>query len=265
MKTYSEAAEYLGRKTERPIPRSERGMKSVNRIVRRDGSTIVLHMHRTDVVRWRADGTTVLDSGGWKTPTTKQRIQDFAAVRIVQEKGEWYVCADGERVGVFADGMVVRADGTYSGAGPIDGGKEREGKKLRRAVRRYCEGFFDAMARGEVHAPYAGDCFFCAMKTEEGKTLGEVTKDKEHLLSHVEEQYFVGSLLESALARFKVCPITRDYVSACWIAQTDGHAQQSEAREMLRHEWTRSIARRDVVKSMYRYVCAELGFAGSDD
>jgi hypothetical protein len=256
MKTYREASVYLGGKIERPIPRSERGMKSVNRIVRRDEKTIALHMHATDVVTWKDDGTTVLDSGGWKTPTTKERIQDFAAVRIVQARGEWYICADGEHVGVFADGMCIMADGTYFGMIALDDGKKaREGKKLRARVRGYCEGFFDAMAKGEVHRPYAGDCLYCAWITLGG--------DKEHLLSHIEESYFVGSLLENAIKRFKVCPLARDYVSACWIAQTEGHAQREEARGVIAHEYMRGIARRDVVKSMYRFMCAELGFAGA--
>jgi hypothetical protein len=55
-----------------------------------DGSFGIM-FHRTEIVRIFEDGSFEIDNGGYTTPTTKQRIEEFSSVRIEQKKYVWYV------------------------------------------------------------------------------------------------------------------------------------------------------------------------------
>ena len=78
---------------------------------------IALKYHATNVVTAHRDGSITLDSGGWRTATTKARMTD--AIRtgggafggVYSNKGEWilYRC-DGVNV-PYADGITIAADG----------------------------------------------------------------------------------------------------------------------------------------------------------
>ena len=46
--------------------------------------------------------------------------------------------------------------------------------------------------------PGSGDCFYCQMKTQDGKTLGDASST-DHLTSHMEEGYVVPSLAYNAM------------------------------------------------------------------
>ena len=75
-----------------------------------DGN-IHIRYQDTDVVIFKADGTIVLNSGGWRTATTKSRIN--AAINaygwyLYQEKGEWYIQnKNSDARYTFTDGMEV--------------------------------------------------------------------------------------------------------------------------------------------------------------
>lgn len=49
-----------------------------------------LRLHDTDVLRIHPDGWEI-NSGGWRTVTTKQRLNDFGPVGISQRDFTWYV------------------------------------------------------------------------------------------------------------------------------------------------------------------------------
>lgn len=71
------------------------------------GDDYAIRLHATDVVTIHADGTYTLNTGGWRTRTTKERINEYAPVRAYQLRGKWYIGA-----GVpFYDGMRVDAHG----------------------------------------------------------------------------------------------------------------------------------------------------------
>ena len=54
--------------------------------------TRVIRLYRTDIIKFCPDGTIVLDSGGYKTKTTKNRIEEFVqGLWILQENYVWYV------------------------------------------------------------------------------------------------------------------------------------------------------------------------------
>ena len=58
--------------------------------IRPDGCE-VWRLHHTDIVTKRPDGLYVLNSGGWRTSTTKDRINAYAPVRLYQHKHEWFL------------------------------------------------------------------------------------------------------------------------------------------------------------------------------
>lgn len=76
---------------------------------------------------------------------------------------------------------------------------------------KFAKRFVDALYRGKVGLPGNGDCWYCLMHDiKTGKPVG----GKEHIESHIEENYFVPSLLVYAL-------------------QSAGTVVQSEARFLM--------------------------------
>jgi hypothetical protein len=76
-----------------------------------DGSVSV-ELHSTKVVVLYPNGLVKLQTGGWMTSTTKDRMNKYSPVRVTQRKGEWYVnvpCANGCRNDFpFMENMVVQ-------------------------------------------------------------------------------------------------------------------------------------------------------------
>lgn len=97
-----------------------RGKKVANntRLVEVDGNKIGVRLHSTNVVVFCRDGCVVLNSGGWRTVTTKARINSYAPCQVYQRQGQWRVVFQGT-VHRFRDGMRLQADGKVSYGLPI--------------------------------------------------------------------------------------------------------------------------------------------------
>jgi len=188
MKTYQQLNEQL---TGRNAQRRKLGN---NTYAERRGENIAIRLHATDVVTLKPDGTVIANSGGWKTHTTKDRLNEYLPVRIWQKSGRWFTGQNGHTV-EFQDGLTIAPDGTITGAKPES--QAGEEKALQKRIATYCKELGAALP---LPRPSAGDCFYCAMReVQSGKPLGEVTKDCGHLESHIEEKYFVPSLAWNAL------------------------------------------------------------------
>ena len=155
--------------------------------------TISIKLHGTYIVTFHAGGRIVLNSGGWKTVTTKARLNEFTPFGISQRNGIWYVSRQGdwENTVIFQDNMSFH-NGRFHGF-LKDDNKEQ---KLRKQIRDFSK---LVVAKLPLPMPNGGDCWFCSMKTQEGKSLGDATKDKNHILSHIKEGYIVPSLVWNAL------------------------------------------------------------------
>lgn len=72
---------------------------------------IALRYHATDVITARHDGTVTLDSGGWRTATTKKRINAYlpADWSLYQSDFAWFLRHLDGRVQPFADGVIITA------------------------------------------------------------------------------------------------------------------------------------------------------------
>lgn len=188
--TYEIANERLGKRDRRKIANN-------TYLERRDDSTIALRLHATDVVTFRP-GTITLDSGGWRTVTTKNRIN--YALPVWSKAGTWYVGSDYDRSAahVYADGVTFTEAGELLGDEPID--PSAGNAALKREIGAFAKLCADTLAAG-MPAPSGGDCWFCAMRTESGATLGDVSGgDHDHLREHIAEGYVVPSLLLNAVA-----------------------------------------------------------------
>jgi hypothetical protein len=168
-----------------------------NTYAERRGDDIAIRLHSTDVVTWHPDGSCTLDSGGWATVTTKDRINTWSPVDVWLKKGRWMVTnrnRGDEYPGTvpFFDGMTIGADGSLPVTDTTD--EDRRNAETHKAVNRYVKGLTDQVIRGLVeHGKtdgIGGDCWFCLM---------QLPGDTDHLESHLEESYYMVSLCLRAL------------------------------------------------------------------
>jgi hypothetical protein len=67
-----------------------------------DGSVGIM-LHSTYVVKIHPDNSATLNTGGWHSSTTKDRMNKYSPVRVYQRKGQWYL----ENGDEYEDGMIV--------------------------------------------------------------------------------------------------------------------------------------------------------------
>ncbi len=206
----------------------------------KDAASFAIRLHATDVVTMAPDGSFTLNSGGWRTVTTKERINAFSPVNVGSDRGQWYVYprrGDWSYRFPFADGMTIAADGSVTGG--VDESAIR--RAILNSIRAYVDGFVaSVVAAGGLTPPSGGDCWGCAMRTKkEGCHPGKAPwgQDKAtkpgadhfmgvgHIFSHFEEKYYVPSLLWDALQR-------RGNPSFCW-AMMDADVRNGRT-DMLR-------------------------------
>ena len=102
---FNQAETFLSKKATRTV----KG-KRATQVVRLSADEIALYYHATPVVTWKRNGDVVLRTNGFRTLTTKRRINDAAPCQVWQHKFEWFVGQSSQvPVRAFEEGMVVRA------------------------------------------------------------------------------------------------------------------------------------------------------------
>lgn len=177
-----------------------------NTVLRQCGSSAIAYrLHDTDIVTLHEDGRVTLDSGGWRTMITKERINRFApAARVFSKKAHWMVEVGGVTVPFF-DGITYDpASGQVDPDPALDhaASEMKRIDRVKREVRAYLRDLSGDTLRevaGQVLAgDTAGDCFYCLMRTEDGQSLGDAHGIHDHLELHVEERYYVPSMIINA-------------------------------------------------------------------
>jgi hypothetical protein len=78
------------------------------------GDYVSILLHQTAVIRFYPDGRIVLNTGGWQTVTTKDRLNRCLPypwhVASDARKGGWGLYENSERVAHYSDGMELRPD-----------------------------------------------------------------------------------------------------------------------------------------------------------
>lgn len=159
----------------------------------------VIRLHHTDIVTFKPSGAVILNSGGWQTVTTKDRLNRFAPVQVYSIRGIWHVSHNGNTV-PFADGLEILPSGRIKGAG-----NSGQSIKLQKEISK----FVKLITKDNLPQPDNGDCWFCLMfDREQGGDdtyHGYQTHQQhssgspDHLREHLSEGYLTGSLLVNAM------------------------------------------------------------------
>lgn len=215
-----------------------------------DDGSYAIRLHKTQIIKLYP-GKTVLNSGGYRTVTTKARLNEFTMFDVIQNKGIWYVRKNwmDDAVVVFADGITYE-NGEWTGQGE-NPDKMRE---LRKQAKQYAKDYTKALFAGDVPKPNAGDCFYCSMivqppSIDAGRSLGEVAGGGDHIVSHIEEKYYVPSLLVNAIRVFPVSIAAKDCIARLWDGETPW-------------EFFADAGRRQIESAIRRHCFRLLGTAG---
>jgi len=161
----------------------------------KDGSKAI-RLYNTNIITYHKNGSFILNSGGWRTPKTKDRINKYAPVNIWQKNSIWYINGNYniKDAILFFDGIRFRADGSL-----ISKPKKDITAKVNR-VKKQIKNFVNLIDNmNKLPLPSNGDCWYCLMQTENKISLGDKIKDNSHLKQHIKEKYIHGSLLVNAL------------------------------------------------------------------
>ena len=161
-----------------------------------DGENVAIKLHDTNIVTFAPDDTITLNSGTWRTPTTKDRINTALGdqgMQITANKGLWYIGGS-----IFYDGITIKDGIVLNPQVPQD--MELYKKQVDKLVKAYINGFVDHIVKNGLEEPSGGDCWPCHLKAEDGRpdAMGV-----DHYLSHFAEQYYVPSLFFNALLEKK--------------------------------------------------------------
>lgn len=79
--------------------------------VRTENGATIIRYHNTDIVSFTSD-TVTLNSGGWRTATTKRRMNEVAETfglgfQVWQHSGDWFVRRPDGGEMPFADSMTL--------------------------------------------------------------------------------------------------------------------------------------------------------------
>lgn len=202
MATLQDLDDKIATKAGKKIP--SRVLANNTRGVRNDDGSIGIVLHQTEVLRFLPGGEIRLDTGGWATSTTKDRLNTFLPnpLHIVSVKGQWYVQdgydADAPKV-LFYDGIVVRP-GSQDIAVDLNEREVRRAEKIAEGnlkMNHAIDGFLaknltpENLAR--VMTDTGGDCWAC-------KGFLPTDDMRDHLFDHLREGYFMGSMVLNAIA-----------------------------------------------------------------
>lgn len=200
-----------------------------NTYVERRGEDIAVKLHNTDVVTYRPDGSITLDSGGWRTVTTKARMNEFSPLSVGSVRGVWQVSPryDWDNAALFHDGITAFPDGGGRFTLTVDPDAERrvrEARDMQRRITNFTKRFrVEIDGNGTVDT--TGDCFLCLLGQQDG-----------HLLQHIEEDYYVPTMFANACK-------ARGYPIPFALIERDSGKLDSMGRRVLRRYLSGALVR----------------------
>lgn len=231
-----------------------------------------VRLHKTDVVELHPDGSCTLNSGGWRTVITKDRINRYAPGLVASGRGVWHYYPHARQGGwdlkfPFADGMRVWADGRVEGAGLDESAIRRD---ILKQIRAYIDGFAAHVVQHGLADPAQEDCWGCYFVLEPAGEHGpgrapwgqdRVTKPGAdhmtglgHIFEHFREKYYVPSLVWRAMQR-------RYNPAFCWqMAKADA---QRGRPDILRDDLRAYF--KHLMPALVEYRMRELAAAGSEN
>lgn len=160
-------------------------------------------LHNTDIAVIEDGKTITLFTGGWKTVTTKDRInkilRDFlwhdVHMLVNQRNSKWFVSGGVE----FFEGIKITRDGQVS---EPPKSALREAAQVEAWMKRV-NTWAKKIRKDGPMLPNGGDCWCCMFITNRVggpvPTIEELKKDPGHLIQHLKENYLHGTLLVLAM------------------------------------------------------------------
>lgn len=229
--------------------------------IRRDDDTIAIRLHETDVVTVTRDNRVRLETGGWYTVTTKERINRYIpGWTAYSDRGTWYVrhyaagWENSEAVRFF-DGITIDLTTNEIVNPPADDAFDEldaRNAEIEKAISRYVDGFtpeeaqrlIDAWKAGEGTA---GDPWCCLMVAEDGSR--PLAEGSDHLRLHIDEGYrFLSLLILVYEARRWGNPALVLQMHLRDLADTRGHRRRYGLKYELRRFLRRELIKGRAVK-----------------
>jgi len=233
--SYDKANEILGKRNSRRLANNTYLERTLS------PDMICVRLHATQIIKYlnNSDQDIILDSGGWQTVTTKQRLNQFSPAQIYSKKGIWYIYHEDNRY-PFHDGITIDCHGKPVNVQSDNGSDAKLKRQLDRMVRHYIDGYCthlitEVNTHGVIPQPSNGDCWGCLMKpVEKGSVAHDQAMGFDHFLSHFEDRYYVPSLLWDAIAN-------RGNPGVCWsLIESDAKRCDTRmARESLQSYFKR--------------------------
>lgn len=242
--SFASALAYLKGKADRPL--DGRSTRLVH-LLDNDEETIVVRYHNTNVITYRPDGSVEYESGGWRTLTTKDRMNAYGAEgwKIWSVKGVWKI-GTVDRAVEFVDGIIVRASDNLTfpkGYDRTGMSAEDANKRVTKMIGKFLKGWAAQVKDDRrLASPGPGDCFGClfhdASVNFQAEWRDPLTAREpmgyDHYLEHFEGGYYVPSMLWRACQRY-------GGPSYVW-AMMEGEAERGDfsfARRALQSFFTR--------------------------
>jgi hypothetical protein len=212
-------------------------------------NVIAIRLHSTDILTFFRDGSVKVDTGGWQTVTTKERLNRYLpdGIGITQDRRVWYWLKNGERVALFTEGDTISPEGNINAQRHEDAIKGIN--KLKARIARYAK---LCGAKIPLDRPNNGDCLYCnvLLQSQNGQTLGDETKDREHLMLHMRERYVVPSLVYQAMKEKGMGP------AWYWEAfKGENGEKRTEESYLL------DSARKEIASAVTKFMSRRLGLA----
>jgi hypothetical protein len=174
-------------------------------VIREDGG-LGIRLHDTEVIIHYPDRI-VLNTGGWQTVTTKNRMNGFSPALVYSDAGVWMISWHGKEY-AYAENITLFNDGTVKG----EGTNPKAARKFRKSVNQYAKDYAAAFAAGEVSAPNNGDCWNCLFGFDFGAS---------HIENHIAEKYYVPSILKRGADLGTLSAFAKDYIARTWSPDHD--------------------------------------------
>ena len=156
-----------------------------------------IRLHNTNIIAFKPNGDIILNSGGWNTPTTKNRISEYSPYHIRQKNRIWYIDVNGIEY-TFKDDMRITKNNKVYGAGNTD-----KLLKIKKQINIYVKNYMKKLINRELNKPSGGDCWYCYMRNKDG-SIGELFHDNSHIKQHIKEKYYVPSLIINATKQIPI-------------------------------------------------------------
>lgn len=80
-------------------------------------------------------------------------------------------------------------------------------------VKEFATEYMSRLADGRMEAPSGGDCWFCVLReVDTSRPMGDLNQSN-HMISHLEDKYYVPSIIMNALDELGGSPAAKDYVA----------------------------------------------------